>query len=74
MLKTTYADLMNIGGGRYGGTITAAAFLEKFIDEKIKWTHLDIAGAARSDSNNYYFNKFASGRGVRLIVNYIKNN
>ncbi|MDA3855689.1 MAG: leucyl aminopeptidase family protein [Candidatus Woesearchaeota archaeon] len=74
-IKSKIADMKNIGANRYGGTITAAAFLEKFIEKNTKWTHLDIAGAARSHGKVApYITDFGTGRGVRLIVDYIKNN
>ncbi len=72
-LKSTFADTKSTGG-RYGGTITAAAFLEKFIEKDIKWTHLDIAGAARPASNpDPYDSEYATGKGVRLLTEYLKN-
>ena len=48
-LKSDCADMKNTGT-RYGGAITAALFLDKFIDhEKVKWAHLDIAGPVWDD-------------------------
>lgn len=43
-MKSKTADLKNIGSSRFAGTATAAAFLENFIKDDIKWAHLDIAG------------------------------
>lgn len=43
-LKSTRADLRSTGKGRGGGASTAAAFLEKFVEEGVHWAHLDIAG------------------------------
>src|SRR3546814_6639434 len=40
------ADMKNIGGGRAGGSITAAQFLQRFIQDGTPWAHLDIAGVA----------------------------
>ncbi|MDX2227488.1 MAG: leucyl aminopeptidase [Verrucomicrobiae bacterium] len=54
-------------GGRYGGAITAAAFLEKWA-EKVPWAHLDIAGTAWSTREHPYLGKGATGYGVRLLV------
>jgi leucyl aminopeptidase len=74
-IETKYADVCNISKGafrRFGGAITAGAFLEKFIEKDINWTHLDIAGAARSLLKEYYIPEFGTGRGVRLIYSYIK--
>jgi leucyl aminopeptidase len=44
-IKSEVADIKNVGDGRWGGAITAAKFLEQFVDGK-PWTHLDIAGPA----------------------------
>ncbi len=71
LIKSKFADIKN-NGGREGGTITAAAFLERFIEKGKKWIHLDIAGAAKSSKEFYYIPEFATGRGVRLLVNYLR--
>lgn len=70
MIKSDFADLKNIGG-RDGGSITAAAFIEKFIEEKVKWVHLDIAGAAKTKKGHHYIPDFGTGIGVRLLVDYL---
>ncbi len=70
LLKSEIADFSNLGG-KFGGTITAAAFLEKFIEENVKWVHLDIAGAAYSQKEIFYISKFGTGRGVRLLTEYL---
>ena len=44
-IKSEVADIKNVGDGRWAGAITAAKFLEQFVDEK-PWVHLDIAGPA----------------------------
>ena len=67
-LKTNFADIQNIGG-RYGGAITAAAFLAKFT-EGIEWAHLDIAGTAWEVGEN----KGSTGRPVSLLVDFIRSN
>jgi leucyl aminopeptidase len=69
-LKSHVADLKNIGGGRYGGAITAALFLKEFV-EKTDYVHLDIAGPAFSQEAGHYTNKGGTGFGVRLIAEYI---
>ncbi len=71
-IKSSVADVVN-SGGRYGGAITAAMFLEEFIKEGIKWVHLDIAGPAYSKEEFYYYQKGATGFGVRLCLDYILN-
>ncbi len=70
-IKGKMADIKNIGG-KFGGTITAGAFLEKFIDNDVKWVHLDIAGAARAYVPEKYMPEFGTGRGVRLLVDWLK--
>ena len=67
-LKTNFADIQNIGG-RYGGAITAAAFLAKFTQD-IKWAHLDIAGTAWEVGPN----KGSTGRPVDLLIDFIRSN
>lgn len=69
MLKSPIADLKNIGGS-YGGSITAALFLEEFV-EKTTWAHLDIAGPASCDSENAYIKKGGRGFGVTTLVEYL---
>ncbi len=69
-IKKGPADVVN-SGGRYGGAITAAMFLEEFVDEGIKWAHLDIAGPAYIKEEFGYYTKEATGFGVRTCVNFI---
>jgi leucyl aminopeptidase len=66
MMKGTVADLSNLASKRKAGTITAAAFLEEFVDET-PWAHIDIAGTAWEVGREYTGNE-ASGFGVRLLV------
>ncbi|MBT4792960.1 MAG: leucyl aminopeptidase [Halobacteriovoraceae bacterium] len=53
-MKSKIADLKNIGSTRFGGTATAAAFLNNFIKDDIKWAHLDIAGVCTSQKHLPY--------------------
>ena len=69
-LKSEVADVKNIGG-RPGGTITAAAYLEKFVD-KTPWAHLDIAGTAWNFTKKSYIPKGPSGVGVRVLIELIR--
>lgn len=64
-LKTSFADVANVGG-RPGGAITAAKFLQRFTD-KFPWAHLDIAGTAWKSGAA----KGATGRPVGLLVDYL---
>ncbi|MFM8977511.1 MAG: leucyl aminopeptidase family protein, partial [Bacteroidota bacterium] len=70
MIKTSVADLKNIGG-REAGAITAAKFLEHFTD--YPWLHLDIAGPAFLDGEHTYRGKHGTGHGVRLLYTYLRH-
>ncbi len=66
LIDSKNADMKNIGG-RFGGAITAAQFLQRFIVKGTPWAHLDVAGVAM-DSNKTDINQgWASGWGVRLL-------
>lgn len=69
-LKSDIADIRNIGN-RIGGLMTSAYFLYEFA-EKTPWVHLDIAGTAWTEKDKPYMPKGASGVGVRLLLNFIK--
>jgi len=69
-IKSHIADIRNIGG-RDGGTITAACFLSRFVDD-IPWAHLDIAGTAWNMNGNAISAKGATGAGVRVVVDYLQ--
>ena len=68
--KSNIADVKN-NGGRWAGAISAAKFLETFVDKKILWAHIDIAGPAMPNDNNNYTKKYMTGYGVRLIFEYL---
>ncbi len=53
-------------GGRHGGSITAAQFLQRFVD-KTPWAHLDIAGTGIGSPQNEINKSWGSGWGVRLL-------
>lgn len=75
-LKSDIADTNNIGG-RPAGAITAAAFLSKFVSDKTKWIHLDIAGVAYVDKGypkKPYYKPASTGYGVRLLIYYLLEN
>ncbi|MCK9362823.1 MAG: leucyl aminopeptidase [Syntrophales bacterium] len=71
MIKSDVADYKN-SGGRTGGAITAATFLGKFVGGG-KWVHLDIAGPSWFEKAKPYIPKGASGIGVRLLVQLLRN-
>ncbi len=66
LLKSDVADCKNIGG-RWGGAITAAKFLEKFVADK-PWVHLDIAGPAFASASKGHREGGATGCLVRTLV------
>lgn len=70
MNKSEVADISNIPSNRYAGAITAALFLEEFIDHK-PWVHLDIAGPAFYDKAQKLGPKGGSGFGVRMLLNLL---
>jgi Leucyl aminopeptidase len=63
-LKSLIADIKNIGT-RYGGAITAALFLQNFVDKKKPFAHIDIAGPVWDDKSG------ATGFGAKLVHNWI---
>ncbi|OED37239.1 hypothetical protein AB834_01965 [PVC group bacterium (ex Bugula neritina AB1)] len=67
-----FADLNNIARGGAAGSITAAAFLQEFVEET-SWAHLDIAGVAyRKTPMTGYVPKNATGFGVRLLLKWLE--
>jgi leucyl aminopeptidase len=69
-IKSDTADLKNTGG-RTGSLVTSGYFLYEFA-EKTPWVHLDIASTAWVDKDKPYIPKGATGIGVRLILNFLK--
>lgn len=69
LVKSEVADVKNLGG-RWGGAITAAMFLKRFVTSR-HWAHLDIAGTAMLEENSSYTPKGASGVGVRLLTEFL---
>ncbi len=69
VIKSEIADMKN-AGDRAGGASSAALFLKEFIGET-PWLHLDIAGPSQSPKERGYFNKGATGVGVRTLVEFI---
>jgi leucyl aminopeptidase len=67
-IRGDVADIKN-SGGRYGGALTAGAFLKEFAD--YPWAHLDIAGTAFGKKGNAYTPKGATGVPARLLVEFL---
>jgi leucyl aminopeptidase len=70
LIDSPIADIKNVGP-REGGSITAAQFIQRFVDEGVKWAHLDIAGMAWSDKPATGYDKGATGFGVRLLDEFV---
>jgi len=70
LLKSNVADLKNVGG-RWGGAVTAAKFLEEFVGS-VPWVHLDIAGPSWSDSDASSRDVGGTGCFVRSLVAYLE--
>lgn len=70
-IRSMNADIQNIGGG-YGGTITAALFLRRFVGDN-KWAHLDIAGPAFAEKPFPYAARGGTGFGVRTLLAYLES-
>ena len=71
-LKSDIADVRNITGvGRGGGTVSAAQFLQKFIEGDVKWAHIDIAGTAWRGKPSGAQCSGPTGYGIRLLVDLV---
>lgn len=70
-MKGSHADLNNIGKSRFGGASQAAAFLERFVEPGVTWTHLDIAGPALDPQ--FSLAGCATGFGCPILLDYINN-
>lgn len=71
-LKSSIADVKNVGG-RPAGSITAAEFLHRFVQEGTPWIHLDIAGVAHVKSETSYAPKGATGWGVLALSRLVED-
>ncbi len=69
-MKSAVADVKN-SGSRFGGAVTAAAFLKKFAGD-LAWAHLDIAGTAWDTPRNELYDGGATGVGVRTLLRFIE--
>ena len=70
-IRSKVADIKNMGEGRWGGAITAAKFLQEFVNN-VPWVHVDIAGPAFADSPKPHVDAGASGVMIRTLVNLIE--
>ena len=67
------ADVKNIRGGRAGGSIIGAQFIQRFVNN-VPWAHLDIAGMAWSKKDHGTVPKGATAYGVRLLDRFVADN
>lgn len=67
LIRSEVADIKNIGEGRWAGSITAAKFLEEFVNAR-PWAHVDIAGPAFADKPTSWAEAGATGYFVRTLV------
>ncbi|XP_011033404.1 PREDICTED: leucine aminopeptidase 1 [Populus euphratica] len=65
-MKSGVADMVNTGA-RQGGAITAALFLKQFVDEKVQWMHIDMAGPVSSEKK-----RTATGFGILTLVEWVQ--
>ncbi len=73
LIDSQIADMKNVGP-REGGSITAAQFIKRFVEDGVKWAHLDIAGMVWSDKPDTTHDKGATGYGVRLLEQFVADN
>ena len=72
LIDSPIADIKNIGP-REAGSITAAQFIRRFVDDGVKWAHLDIAGMVWTSKPGTLWDKGATGYGVRLLDRFVKD-
>ena len=70
-IDSEVADFKNVGT-RYGGSIVAALFLKEFVPDGVPWAHLDIAGPARSESEDNEGPKGGTGVATRTLLSWLE--
>ena len=70
LIDSAIADMKNVGP-RGGGSITAAQFLQRYVDDGVAWAHLDIAGMVWADKDGATWAKGATGYGVRVLDRFV---
>ncbi len=73
LIDSPIADMKNVGP-REGGSITAAQFIKRFVEEGVRWAHLDIAGMVWASKPGLLWDKGATGYGVRLLDRFVADN
>jgi leucyl aminopeptidase len=74
MIDSEIADMRNVTNSRDASSITAAQFLQRFVQDGVAWAHLDIAGVAWSNKGDSTTPKGATAYGVRLLDAWIADN
>jgi leucyl aminopeptidase len=72
LIDSPIADMKNVGP-RHAGSITAAQFIQRFVDKGVAWAHCDIAGMVWADKAGATWDKGATGFGVRLLDRYVRD-
>ena len=72
LIDSPIADMKNVGP-RFGGSITAAQFIQRFVDKGVAWAHCDIAGVVWADKPGATWDKGATGFGVRLLDRFVRD-
>ena len=72
LIDSPIADVKNVGP-REGGSITAAQFIQRFVENGVRWAHIDMAGMAWADKASPTYDKGATGFGVRLLDQYVED-
>ncbi len=72
LIDSPIADMKNVGP-RWGGSITAAQFIQRFVENGTPWAHLDIAGMVWADKPGATWDKGATGFGVRLLDRFVRD-
>ncbi|MBZ6378554.1 leucyl aminopeptidase [Pacificimonas flava] len=70
-IDSQIADMKNVGG-RDAGSITAAQFLGRFVQDGVKWAHIDVAGTVWATKPGPLYDKGATGFGVRLLDEFVR--
>jgi leucyl aminopeptidase len=73
LIDSPIADMKNVGP-REGGSISAAQFIQRYVDKGTPWAHLDIAGMVWASKPGQTWDKGATGYGVRLLDRYVRDN
>ena len=71
-VEGSFADLRNVGSGRDAGTIFGALFLARFVPDRVRWAHLDIAGIAWRDNGGPYHQKGGTGSPARTLIAWLE--